>query len=99
MNSLIVKYKKPDSVDDFMTAYQESHLPKVQQLKGLVSATYYLLDSDEDEFLMCIASFETSEALESALGSDIGQALAAEAEQLATRGLSISTATTYEVLK
>lgn len=97
MNSLIAKYKKPDSVDDFMTLYHESHLPKVEQLTGLVSATYYLFDSAEDEFLIFIASFETPEALDSAIGSEIGQALAAEAEELATNGLILSTATTYRV--
>lgn len=97
MNSLIVKYKKPHSVDDFLSEYRDAHLPKVRQLEGMVSATYYVLDSADDDFLLFIASFETPAALESAIGSDIGQALAAEAELLATNGVALLTSTTYTV--
>jgi hypothetical protein len=97
MNSLIVKYNTPNSVKSFMSAYQNTHLPKVQQLEGLISAAYYILDSDNDDFLIFIACFETPEALERAMGSNVGQALAVEAKELATNGLTLLTSTTYKV--
>lgn len=77
MRKLIVMYPQPAVPDSFIEYYLAEHLPKVKQLPGLVSASYGKVEGvDSPYFIVFEALFEDQQALDFAMKSDAGRALA-----------------------
>lgn len=91
--TLVVMYKKPESPEEFIQHYLDKHIPLARKLPGLIDSKYSLdvVGITEDASCFCIweGNFDSPESIANAMGSDIGQQVQADAESIATGGLTI----------
>lgn len=96
MQKLFVYYGEPTDPAAFEKYYVENHLPLVQRLPGLISAEFSLglrvLGEGNAPWGLFQAEFESAEALQAALESDAGTAVAGDVKNYATGGATVVTA-------
>lgn len=88
MHKLVVLYPHPEDAQAFRDYYESTHLPLAQQLPGLLAWRYSLEAGGPAApyFAVFEAEFEDAQALGAAMGSEIGQAVAADVPNYATGG-------------
>lgn len=91
MHRLTVLYLPPADEAHFRDHYVSNHLPLVAKLPGLVQSQYSFdvasLGGEPRYFAVFHADFESAEAMAAALGSEEGEAVAADVPNYATGGL------------
>ena len=92
MHKLIVLYPEPHDRAAFEEYYRSTHLPLCQDLPGVREISFSLGVSEPGEgpyFAVFEASFDSKDALESALASPEGLAVEADVPNYATGGATI----------
>ncbi len=94
MHRLITLYPPPDDPDAFRAYFEEKHLPLVEKLPGLRGHSYgfdmaAVGDGDSPYFCTFAGDFDDSDALDAALGSPEGEAVAADVPNYATGGITL----------
>ena len=92
MHRLLTLYGPPSDPDDFRTHFEGTHLPLVEKLPGLGDYTYGFdltaVDGGESQYFCTFAGdFANARALDAALASPAGQAVAADVPNYATGGV------------
>ena len=93
MHCLTVTYPMPDDPDRFRDYYASVHLPLAKSLPGLLSSSHGFperLGPGDAPSCVFHAYFEDRNAMEAALGSDIGARLAADVPNYSPKGASLS---------
>ncbi|MPS79698.1 MAG: EthD family reductase [Achromobacter sp.] len=100
MQKLMVLYPMPRSPEEFRQYYLTNHLPLAAQLPGLKSSRYSLavegLGEEAPYFCVWEGEFDSSADLDAALSSEIGQRVAADIPNYATRGAILIRCTPVE---
>jgi uncharacterized protein (TIGR02118 family) len=96
--SILVLYPRPTDPDAFVEYYTQHHLPKVDNLPGLLSYEYSTAisnpdGSDADHFAFFVGDFANTDTLAEALASPEGAAVAGDVSNFATGGAAVATAT------
>jgi len=90
MHKLIVMYKRPENIEEFERAYQETHLPIVAQMPNLrgfeINRIVGAPGTEPEYYLVAEFLFDTREALMEAMASDAGAEAARNLNSFA-RGL------------
>ncbi len=90
---LTVVYHHPDDVDAFDRHYAEHHAPLAASIPGVRSYTTSRPDPGPDgaraEHLVAVLLFDDAEAFAAGMGSETGQAAAADVPTFATGGASL----------
>lgn len=81
---LVGLWTKPEDVDAFERAYLGSHFPRLAHLTG-AGKTTTSRTFDGAYFRLTEVTFETTDAIQTALGDDQGRAVLAGAEALTTK--------------
>lgn len=93
MHKLLVLYPHPDSPEHFRRYYVEKHLPLAAQLPNLKASHYALavegVGAPSPYFCVWEGAFDSAEAMAQAMGSPVGQQVAADATHYATGGVVI----------
>ncbi|OEO27833.1 hypothetical protein AX279_00040 [Pseudomonas sp. J237] len=90
MHKLVVMYPQPLDSQKFMDYYERSHLPKVKDLPGLISAEYGRNDDPSASiFVMFTALFADKDSLDKALRSDVGMYLAKDIPNFSVDGVTM----------
>ncbi len=94
MIKVIAMYKHPHDVEHFNRYYFSTHIPIAKTMPGLKSyqvsrAEVRALDGLSPYHLVATLSFESQQAVETALHSPQGQATAADLANFATGGVEI----------
>lgn len=92
MKKLIVLYKEPADVDEFLRHYRETHLPLVKRTPGLIGTALTRVDrtmlGEPGNFLLAELHFADAESFKIAMKSEenrqVGADLARFAEGIAT---------------
>jgi uncharacterized protein (TIGR02118 family) len=92
MHRLITLYPPPSDPDAFRSYFEEKHLPLVETLPGLRGYSYGFdlaaVDGSESPYFCTFAGdFDDAAALDAALASPEGQAVAADVPNYATGGV------------
>ena len=90
VHRLVVSYGKPEDPDAFDAYYRDTHVPLASKMPGVVKYTVghaQALDPDQEvPYLVAELDFESEDAMNEALGSNPGQAAAADIGNFATGG-------------
>lgn len=92
MYKLIVIYPTPDDVEHFKDYYARQHVPMARQLPGLLRCEYsypQALGGQDTPFCLFEGWFDDRDALFAALGSEQGQALAADVANYSPAGATL----------
>lgn len=92
MHRLVVTYPRPDDPAGFRAYYEARHIPLAAKLPGLVSWSFgypKALGPGEAPFCIFEATFADRQALDAALGSPAGQAVAADVPNYSPKGASL----------
>lgn len=93
MKKMMVLYPHPSDKNSFLSYYREKHLPMIHDLPGLVSAAYSVSGEDTSPYFVFFeAVFETMDALQNAIRSDVGGVLASDVTNFSPAGAVIVTA-------
>jgi uncharacterized protein (TIGR02118 family) len=92
MHRLLTLYPPPSDPDAFRAHFEGKHLPLVEKLPGLRGYSYGFeleaLDSGESPYFCTFAGdFDDATALDAALASPAGEAVAADVPNYATGGV------------
>jgi uncharacterized protein (TIGR02118 family) len=93
MHALVVLYPQPDDPEAFRDYYETRHVPLAAELPGLVTQSFgypAALGPDPSPWF-CIwrGEFESAAALEAALGSPVGQQVAADVPNNSPKGATL----------
>ncbi len=93
MHALFVLYPQPDDPEAFRDYYETKHAPLAARLPGLVAQSYAFpaaLGPDPSPWF-CIwrGEFENAAALEAALGSPVGEQVAADVPNYSPKGATL----------
>lgn len=98
MHTLVVMYPQPRDPVAFMDYYENSHLPKVMDLPGLIAAEYGRNDDPESPvFVMFSARFADKASLDNALDSPTGSALAKDIPHFSPGGVTMMSLPAWQV--
>ena len=92
MHKLVVTYPRPDDPAKFRAYYAATHIPLAAKLPGLVRYSYgypEALGPGEAPFCVFEAVFANSAALDAALASSEGQAVAADVPNYSPKGAAL----------
>jgi uncharacterized protein (TIGR02118 family) len=92
MHKLLVIYPRPADPDAFCAYYAGTHIPLARKLPGLVRLAYGYpqpLGPGEAPFCVFEAVFADAAALDAALGSAAGRAVAADVPNYSPAGASL----------
>ncbi|GAA1869264.1 EthD family reductase [Brevibacterium marinum] len=94
MHKLLVLYPEPTDRAAFIDYYTNSHLPLAEQLPGILTWSYSVDVSADDEgnapyFAVFEAEFPDKDAFATAMASQIGRDVAADVSNYATGGAVI----------
>ncbi|TXE14747.1 EthD family reductase [Algoriphagus aquimarinus] len=94
MIKLTVLYNHPEDPAAFESYYASTHMPLVGKIQGVVNAevTKFLPEADGSNpayYRLAELYFESPESLQQSMGSDEGQATAADLPNFATGGFKI----------
>ncbi|WIV55450.1 EthD family reductase [Amycolatopsis nalaikhensis] len=93
MHRLTVLYPPPADPDHFREYYVETHLPLAAKLPGILRSEYSLdvaaLGGDSKYFAVFHADFESADAMQAALDSEAGKAVAADVPNYASGGVEM----------
>jgi len=90
MYKLIVMYPRPSDPDDFIDYYLTQHIPLIEKLPGLKSASYgRVVSVKSPNFLIFEALFENRVMLDEAMNSEVGKALAADIPNYSPLGATV----------
>ncbi|WP_345817399.1 EthD family reductase (plasmid) [Paraburkholderia sp. PREW-6R] len=93
MYTLLVLYPPPLSKDDFRRYYVDAHLPLAAQLPGLRSSSHVFepqgVGSASPYFCIWQGQFDSADALDAAMQSEIGQRVAADTANYASGGVHV----------
>jgi uncharacterized protein (TIGR02118 family) len=94
MVKFVVLYNKPDDPADFDAHYKDTHVPLVHKIPNLrrfeASKVLGTPDgSDPPYYFMAELWFDDAETLQASMGSDEGQAAAADVGTFASGGASV----------
>ena len=91
MHRLLTLYPPPSDADAFRAYFEGKHLPLVEKLPGLRGYSYGFdlaaLDGESPYFCTFTGDFDDGDALDAALGSPEGEAVAADVPNYATGGV------------
>ncbi|WP_353220344.1 EthD family reductase [Salinisphaera sp. S4-8] len=94
MHALIVTYPKPADAQAFKTYYRDTHIPLAIKLPGLLRYEYAYPDAlgAEQPPFFCIwkGYFENEQAMQAALASAEGKALAEDVPNYSPSGAKLS---------
>lgn len=92
MHCLTVLYPTPDDPDTFKSYYSGTHLPLAAGLPGLIRSHHAFpeqLGPGEAPFCIFQAYFADADAMGAALGSEIGQKVAADVANYSPKGVTL----------
>lgn len=95
MVKVLALYGQPADAAAFDTYYFSKHVPLAKKLPGLLGyevsrgPVLGLLDGSRPHHLVATLSFESTEAVQAALQSPVGQAAAGDLANFATGGVSL----------
>ncbi len=92
MHRLLTLYPQPSDLDAFRSHFEGKHLPLVEKLPGLRRYSYGFelaaVDGGESPYFCTFAGdFDDARALDAALASPAGEAVAADVPNYATGGV------------
>jgi len=92
MHRLLTLYPPPSDPDAFRAHFEDKHLPLVEKLPGLRAYSFGFdlaaIDDGESPYFCTFAGdFDDARALDAALASSAGEAVAADVPNYATGGL------------
>ena len=93
MYRVLALYGMPTDPDHFRRYYENDHLPLARRMPGLRSLRHSFdlqaLAADRPYFCVAELEFDSAEAFQAALASDVGQAVAADVGNYATGSVAI----------
>lgn len=93
MHALLVLYPQPDDPAAFRRYYEAEHVPLAATLPGLVGYSYGFPDALGPEpsphFCVWRGEFASAADMEAALGSEIGQRVAADVPNYSPKGATL----------
>lgn len=93
MHKIVVLYDQPSDPDHFKSYYENTHLPLARQLPGMIASrhSFGLIGPDGSAPYFCIweGDFADGAALGAAMGSDIGQKVAADGPNYTDKGMQL----------
>lgn len=97
MVKLVVIYGRPEDATAFEAYYWNEHMPLVWQVPGIVAVeTAKVLGTpdggESPHYRVAELAFESTEAMQAALGSDEGRAIGRDLRNFATGGVSLTVA-------
>lgn len=98
MYKLVVMYPQPDDPQAFIDYYESRHLPSLKALPGLVAASYGRIDDPASSwFVIFEALFADQVAMQAALQSDAGLALAKDIPNYSPLGANLIAFAVHEL--
>src|SRR3954447_7132235 len=94
VHRLLVSYGQPEDPGAFDDYYQDTHLPIVMEVPGLVRFTFgkgaSLDPAEKAPYLVAELDFHSEEAMRTAFRSNEGRAMGADVPNFATGGLTMT---------